>query len=177
MKFRETKLKGAFTIEIEKKTDDRGFFARTWDSKEFQSHGLYSNIIQASISFSRKKGTLRGLHYQKHPYWESKFVRVSKGSAFYVIADLRVKSLTFKESLGFNISEDNYLMLYAPKGFASGFMTLEDNTEIIYQMPQPYVAEAASGVRWNDPTLAIKWPLKPVIISEKDQNLPYLVEK
>jgi dTDP-4-dehydrorhamnose 3,5-epimerase len=173
MRFNETKLKGAYTIEIEKKTDERGFFARTWDDQEFKTHGLHSKILQASISFSTKKATLRGLHYQKHPYWEAKFVRASRGSAFYAIVDLRKDSSTFKESIGVTLSSDNYLMLYAPKGFASGFITLEDNTEIIYQMPQPYVAEAASGIRWDDPTISIKWPIKPLLISEKDKNLPY----
>ena len=173
MIFKETKLKGAYTIEIEKKEDERGFFARIWDKDELKSHGLNNKLVQASISFSKIKGTLRGLHYQKYPYGEDKLVRVSRGSAYYVIVDLRKKSPTFKENFGIILSDRNYLMLYVPKGFASGFMTLEVDTEVIYQMSQPYIANASFGVRWDDPTVAIKWPLKPAIISEKDKSLPY----
>jgi len=172
--FKETKLKGAYTIEIEKKEDERGFFARIWDKDELKSQGLSNKLVQASISFSKIKGTLRGLHYQKYPYGEAKLVRVSRGSAYYVIVDLRKKSPTFKENFGIILSERNYLMLYVPKGFASGFLTLDGNTEIIYQMSQPYVANASFGVRWDDPTVAIKWPLKPTKISEKDKTLPCL---
>jgi dTDP-4-dehydrorhamnose 3,5-epimerase len=171
--FKETKLKGAYTIEIEKKEDERGFFARIWDKDELKSHGLNNNLVQASISFSKIKGTLRGLHYQKHPYGEDKLVRVSRGSAYYVIVDLRKNSPTFKENFSIILTDRNYLMLYIPKGFATGFMTLEDETEAIYQMSRPYNANAAFGVRWDDPTASIKWPLKPAIISEKDKNLPY----
>ncbi len=174
MIFKETKLKGAYTIEIEKKEDERGFFARIWDKDELKSHGLNNKLVQASVSFSKIKGTLRGLHYQKYPHGEAKLVRVSRGSAYYVIVDLRKNSPTFKGNFGIILSERNYLMLYVPKGFASGFMTLDDNTEIIYQMSQPYIANASFGVRWDDPTVAIKWPLKPAIISEKDKTLPYL---
>ena len=173
MIFKETELKGAYTIEIERKEDERGFFARIWDKDELKSQGLNNKLVQASISFSKKKGTLRGLHYQRHPYGEDKLVRVSRGSAYYVIVDLRKNSPTFKENFGIILSDRNYLMLYIPKGFATGFMTLEDGTEAIYQMSQPYNANAASGVRWDDPTASIKWPLKPTIISEKDKNLPY----
>ncbi|HZK60694.1 MAG TPA: dTDP-4-dehydrorhamnose 3,5-epimerase [Anaerovoracaceae bacterium] len=173
MIFKESKLKGVFTIEIEKKEDERGFFARIWDKDALKSHGLSNKLLQASISFSIMKGTLRGLHYQKYPYGEDKLVRVSRGSAYYAIVDLRKKSPTYKENFGVILSSKNYLMLYVPKGFASGFMTLEDNTELIYQMSQPYVPDAAFGLKWDDPTIAIKWPLKPVMISEKDKNLPY----
>ena len=173
MIFKETKLKDAYTIEIEKKEDERGFFARIWDKDELKSHGLNNKLVQASISFSKIKGTLRGLHYQRYPHGEDKLVRVSRGSVYYVIVDLRKKSPTFKENFGIILSDRNYLMLYVPKGFASGFMTLEVSTEVIYQMSQPYNANASFGVRWDDPALAIKWPLKPVLISEKDKNLPY----
>jgi dTDP-4-dehydrorhamnose 3,5-epimerase len=173
MIFKETKLKGAYIIEIEKKEDERGFFARIWDKDELKSHGLNDNLLQSSISFSKIKGTLRGLHYQKNPYGEDKLVRVSRGSAYYAIVDLRKNSPTFKENFGVILADRNYLMLYIPKGFATGFMTLEDDTEAIYQMSQRYNAKAAFGVRWDDSTISIKWPLKPSIISEKDKNLPY----
>jgi dTDP-4-dehydrorhamnose 3,5-epimerase len=173
MIFNQTKLKGAYTLEIEKKEDERGFFARIWDKEELKSHGLSNRLVQASISFSKITGTLRGLHYQKYPYGEDKLVRVSRGSAYYVIVDLRKSSPTFKENFGIILSDRNYLMLYIPKGFATGFLTLENDTEAIYQMSQPYNANAAFGVRWDDPTLSIKWPLKPVLISEKDKILPY----
>lgn len=168
MIFTETKLGGAFIIEVEKIKDERGFFARTWDQKKMEGHGLNSKIFQCNISFNKKKGTLRGLHYQVAPFKEAKLVRCSRGRIFDVIIDLRGKSKTYKEWLGVELSEKNYKMLYVPEGFAHGFQTLEDDTEVFYQMSQIYAPKCAKGIRWNDDVFKIRWPLKPSIISEKD---------
>lgn len=171
MIFTETKLKGAFIIELEKKEDDRGFFARSWDQNEFKEHGLNSKLIQCSVSFNKKRGTLRGMHYQVYPHEETKLVRCTKGSMFDVIIDLRKKSETFKEWFGVDLNAENHKMLYVPEGFAHGFQTLEDNTEVFYQMSEVYVPECARGVRWDDPNFKISWPLQSPIISQKDLML------
>lgn len=172
--FTETELKGAFIIEVEKINDERGFFARTWDKEKFEKHNLNSNIVQCSISINKKKGTIRGMHYQVKPYEESKIVRCTKGKIFDVIIDLRKKSSTFKKWISVEISENNHKMIYIPKGFAHGFQTLEDNTEIFYQISEFYNKDASSGIKCNDPELSIKWPLEITMVSEKDKNFPYL---
>ena len=170
MMFVETKLSGAYIIEIEKIEDERGFFARTFDKNEFSKIGLDSEFIQSSISINNKRGTIRGMHYQNKPYEESKIVRCTKGKIFDVIIDLRPNSKTFKEWFSVELSEENHKMLYVPKGFAHGFQTLENNTKILYNISQFYHPESSKGVRWNDEIFRIKWPLKVSLISEKDLN-------
>ena len=171
MIFSETKLSGAYIIDVEKIEDERGFFARTFDKDEFSKLGLESEFVQSSISVNNKKGTIRGMHYQIKPYEESKIVRCIKGRIFDVIIDLRTDSKTFKEWFSIELSGDNYKILYVPKGFAHGFQTLEDNTEVLYHMFQNFSPKHSAGFRWDDPTIDIKWPLKMTVISEKDRNL------
>ena len=168
MIFTETKLKGSFIIEIEKTEDERGFFARSWDKTSFERENLNSNLIQCNISFNKKKGTIRGMHYQASPYEETKIVRCTKGKIFDVIIDLREKSNTVNQWQGFELSADNHIMLYIPEGFAHGFQTLEDNTEIFYQMSQAHMPDYSRGVRYNDKRFQILWPLPNPIISRKD---------
>jgi dTDP-4-dehydrorhamnose 3,5-epimerase len=170
MKFTETKLEGSFIIEIEKLEDERGFFARTWDQEKFNEKGLNSEISQCSISFNKKIGTLRGMHYQKEPYQEVKIVRCTKGKIFDVIIDLRKDSKTFNDWFGVELSSENHKILYVPKGFAHGFQTLEDNTEVFYQISTEYMPEYSRGRLWNDSRFDISWPITPPIISEKDKN-------
>lgn len=174
MIFIETKLNGAYIIEPEKLEDERGFFARMWDKEEFQKHILNSNLVQCSVSFNKRKGTIHGMHYQTKPYEEAKIVRCTRGKIFDVIIDLRSDSLTFKEWFGVELSLDNYKTLYVPEGFAHGYQTLEDNTEIFYQISTIYNPSFAKGIRWNDKNLKIKWPLKETIISDRDKFLPDL---
>lgn len=168
MIFTETKLSGSFTVEPEKIEDQRGFFARSWDQEIFEKRGLNTRILQCNISFNKRKGTLRGMHFQISPYEEAKLIRCTKGRAFEVMIDLRPNSKTFKQWLGIELSEDNYKMLYVPEGFALGFQTLDDNTELFYQMSQTYMPEYARGIRWDDEDFRISWPMKPTVISEKD---------
>jgi dTDP-4-dehydrorhamnose 3,5-epimerase len=172
MIFSETKLKGAFLIEPERKEDHRGFFARTWCQKKFEEHGLNSKLAQCSISFNKKKGTLRGMHFQVAPFEETKLVRCTKGGIFDVIIDLRSNSETFKKHFSVILNEENRLMLYIPEGFAHGFQTLADNTEIFYQMSQFFSPEHSGGVRWNDPVFGIQWPADERIILDRDSNYP-----
>jgi len=168
MIFSETKLKGAFLIDLEKLEDERGFFGRAWDKKIFEDHNLNSNLAQCNISFNKKKGTIRGMHYQLPPYAEAKLVRCTKGSVFEVMVDLRKNSNTYKQWQGIELNSDDYKMLYAPEGFALGFQTLQENTELFYQMSQFYMPEHARGFRWDDPTFKISWPMDVTTISEKD---------
>lgn len=172
MIFTETKLRGSFVIEPEKIIDKRGFFARIWDKEIFEKHGLNPRILQSNISFNKKKGTIRGMHYQTTPYEEAKLVRCTKGKAFEVILDLRSSSKTYMQWLGIELSTKNYKMIYVPEGFALGFQTLEDNTELFYQMSEVYMPEFGRGIRWDDPVINISWPLKPTVISKKDLSLP-----
>lgn len=166
----ETKLKDVFEIELERKTDDRGFFARSWDAKIFEEIGMNPNIVQCNISFSKKKGTLRGMHYQTHPFEESKLIRCTKGMIFDVIIDLRQESPTFKKWESFELTEKNHKMIYVPEGFAHGFQSLENNTEIFYQVSQFYTPNSEQGIRWDDSEFKIKWPLEISTISEKDAS-------
>lgn len=172
MIFSETKLSGLYIIEIEKEEDERGFFARTLDKQEYSKLGLELEIKQSSISQNKKKGTIRGMHYQDKPYEETKIVTCTKGKIFDVIIDIRKNSKTFKEWTSIELSEDNYKMLYIPKGFAHGFQTLEDNSEIFYQISQYYNPKFSKGIIWNDKTFQIKWPLDVTIISQKDSSNP-----
>lgn len=168
MIFTETKLAGSYIIEIEKCEDERGFFARTWDSNVCKEMGLNSNLVQCNISFNIERGTIRGMHFQKSPHEEDKIVRCTKGKIFDVIIDLRSDSPTFTKWVSFELSEKNHKMLYIPKGFAHGFQTIEKDSEVFYQMSEYFMPEYSSGVMWNDPNFKIIWPLPISTISKKD---------
>ena len=168
MRFLETKLKDLFIIEFEKSEDERGSFYRIWDKKIFQENGLNDNLVQISISFNKKKGTLRGMHFQKKPFEEAKIVRCTKGKIFDVVIDLRPESKTFMNWASFELDSNESKILYIPEGFAHGFQTLEDNTELVYQISNWYSPEHASGLRWNDNKFQINWPIQNPIISKKD---------
>ena len=172
MMFRETPLRGATIVDPERVEDERGFFARTWDQHEFEAHGLNPQLVQCSISFNVKKGTLRGMHYQAKPHEEAKLVRCTMGAVHDVIIDLRPDSPTFKRWMGIELTADNHRMLYIPEGFAHGFLTMKDRTELSYQMSQFYVPDSARGVRWDDPAFGIQWPIAVTIISDRDKNYP-----
>lgn len=171
MVFDELEVKGAFVIEPEKKEDERGFFARTWCQKEFVAHGLNPRLVQCNISYSKKKGTLRGLHYQAPPHEEAKLVRCTRGAIYDVILDLRRDSPTFKRWIALELIAESNRMVYVPEGFAHGFQSLEDDTEVFYQTSEFYHPESERGVRWNDPTFGVEWPLEVSVISEKDSSL------
>jgi dTDP-4-dehydrorhamnose 3,5-epimerase len=171
MKFIETKLKGAFLIDPEFLEDERGFFARTCCRKEFEQRGLNSDWVQCNISYNKRKGTLRGMHYQVDPYAEVKLVRCTMGSVYDVIIDLRPDSKTYRQWIAAELSSENRKMIYIPQGFAHGFQTLVDNSEIFYQMSTFYASECARAVRWNDPYFEIHWPEAERTISKKDQKI------
>jgi dTDP-4-dehydrorhamnose 3,5-epimerase len=173
MIFTETKLPGPFIIELEKFTDERGFFARAWCQDEFKAEGLQTTWAQANIGFSKKRGTLRGLHYQVAPYQEVKLMRCIRGAIYDVIVDLRPESPTYKQWLGVELSADNRQMLYIPAGFAHGYQALLDGSETFYQVSQAYTPGAEQGVRWDDPAFGIDWPIREnVILSDKDKSWP-----
>ena len=173
MIFQETKLKGSFIIEPEKQVDDRGFFSRSFCRREFEGEGLNPDFVQCNISFNRKKGTLRGMHYQASPYEEAKLVRCTRGAIYDVVVDLRKNSPTFKQWTAVEMNLDNLKMLYIPVGFAHGFQTLDENTEVFYQMSECFSPDHIRGVRWDDPAFGIEWPETDVrIISEKDRKYP-----
>jgi dTDP-4-dehydrorhamnose 3,5-epimerase len=170
MIFNETRLAGTFEIHIDPKADERGFFARSWCRQEFENHKLNSNLAQCNISFNARRGTLRGMHYQVSPHAEVKVVRCTRGSIYDVLVDLRPESPSFKRWVGVVLTAEKRNMVYVPEGFAHGFLTLEDNTEVFYQMSEFYNAESARGLRWNDPAFLISWPEKVEVISERDRN-------
>ncbi len=172
MIFYETKLKGAFIIDVKKAEDERGFFGRTWCKKEFEEHGLNSEIVQTNMSYNEKTGTLRGMHYQIAPFAETKTVRCTAGSIYDVIVDLRPESDTFMQWIGVTLTDENSRMLYVPDGFAHGFITLEDHTSIHYMVTEYYTPAAEAGIRYDDPAFHIKWPLAPTIVSVKDKMHP-----
>lgn len=172
MIFTETKLNGVFIINIEPIEDERGLFARSWCREEFEVHGLNPELAQCNISFNKKKGTLRGMHYQKPPHEEAKLVRCTLGAIFDVIIDLRPDSPTYKQWVGEELTAQNHRMFYVPRMFAHGFVTLTDSTEVFYQMSTQYAPESATGVRWDDPVFNIHWPEQPKIISQRDQSYP-----
>jgi len=171
MKFVETRLNGAFLIEPERLTDDRGFFARVFCRKEFEPYGLNRDWVQCNISYNTRKGTLRGMHYQVPPFAEAKLVRCTMGAIYDVILDLRPDSATYRQWISAELSAENRRMIYIPKGFAHGFQTLTDHTEVFYQMSAFYAPEYARAVRWNDPQFHIHWPEADRTISEKDQEI------
>ena len=172
MKFTELELKGAFLIELTPFTDDRGGFARTYCTDEFRAHGINPVVVQCNLSRNTRKGTLRPMHWKDEPKGEAKLVRASRGSIYDVIVDVRPDSPTYLRHAGFELSADNDRMLYIPVGFAHGFLTLEDNTDVFYQMSNFYSPDHARGARYNDPAFAIDWPDAPEIISEKDLAYP-----
>ena len=174
MKFTETKLCGAFVVELEPVADERGFFARTWCEREFEEHGLRTRFVQCSVSFNLKRGTLRGMHYQRDPYGEVKLVRCTRGALYDVIIDLRSDSPTRTQHVAVVLTPENGKMMYVPQGFAHGFQTLEDNTEVFYQISELYRPEHAAGVAWDDPAFGIEWPVAERIMSERDRSLPGL---
>ena len=176
MIFKETKLQGAFIVEPDRFEDERGFFAHSWSEREFAEHELDSRVVECSISFNRKRGTLRGMHYQTAPHGQAKLVRCTMGSVYDVIIDLRKGAPTFKQWVGVELSAENRRMLYVPKDFAHGFQTLEDETEVFYQMSDVYAPESGKGVRWNDPAFRIQWPEGERIILERDRNFPDFTE-
>jgi len=172
MIFTETKLKGAYIVDVDRLADERGFLARTFCREEFTRHGLNSTLAQTSISFNHEKGTLRGMHYQVAPFEETKVVRCTRGSMYDVIVDLRRDSKTFQRWISTELSADNRRMLYIPENFAHGFITLEPQTEILYYMSEFFHPESSKGFRWNDPTFNIRWPLAQSVMSERDRTYP-----
>lgn len=174
MIFRETKLRGAYVIEPERRADDRGFFARTWCRQEFQAHGIEDAFVQRHLSVNPVRGTLRGLHYQEAPYEEGKLMQCTRGAIFDVLVDLRHDSPTFGKWMEADLTAENYRMLYAPKGVAHGFQTLRDDTEVSYLVSQYYVPQASRGIRYDDPWIGIRWPLPVSRISERDRSWPML---
>jgi dTDP-4-dehydrorhamnose 3,5-epimerase len=172
MLFHATPLEGAYLVELERRGDERGFFARLFCDREFGAAGLETRFVQANNSFSAKKGTLRGLHYQLAPAAEVKLVRCMNGALYDVIADLRPDSPTYGKWFGAELNSGNRLMMYVPRGFAHSFLTLTDNADTLYLHSAAYAPELERGVRYDDPWLGIEWPLRPVEISAKDQNYP-----
>jgi dTDP-4-dehydrorhamnose 3,5-epimerase len=170
MLFTQTELQDSFIVEPERLQDERGFFARTWCEQEFGDRGLDTNLVQCSISFNKKKGTLRGMHLQIPPSAETKLVRCTQGAIYDVIVDLRSHSSTYMQWIAVDLTAENRKALYIPKGFAHGFQTLEDNTEIFYQMSDFYRPDFARGFRWNDPNFKIYWPELVTIMSERDRE-------
>ncbi len=168
MRFRETGLPGAYLVEIEPHADERGFFARTWCEREFGAQGLAARMVQASVSFNRKKGTLRGLHFQTAPRREARLVRCVAGATFNAIVDLRSRSPTYLKHFTTLLSAENHAALYVPPGFALGFQTLAPDTEVFYQMSEFHEPAAARGLRWNDPVFGIEWPDDNRTILERD---------
>jgi dTDP-4-dehydrorhamnose 3,5-epimerase len=156
--FEETKLAGAFVIEQELFADERGFFARSWSVREFAARGLDAHLAECNISFNHRKGTLRGMHFQNEPHAQAKLVRCTSGAIYDVIVDLRPASETFRQWIGVELTAANHRMLYVPAGFAHGFQTLADDTEVFYQMSDVFAPECAGGVRWDDPAFRIEWP-------------------
>jgi dTDP-4-dehydrorhamnose 3,5-epimerase len=172
MTFHETRLQGVWEIHLEPKPDERGFFARCWCQKEFERHGLNSKLVQCSVSYNARKGTLRGLHYQAEPYPESKLVRCTRGAIYDVVVDLRPHSPTFKHWVAVVLTASNQHMVYVPEGCGHGFLTLEDESEALYQMSEFYHGELSCGVRWDDPAFQVVWPGTVEVISERDRTYP-----
>jgi dTDP-4-dehydrorhamnose 3,5-epimerase len=177
MIFTETKLKGAFLIDLEPRADDRGFFARAFCQREFEAHGLKPVVAQANIGFNKRKGTLRGMHFQFPPSAETKLVRCTRGAILDIIVDLRPESLTYLQHIEVELSEDNYRALYVPERFAHGYQALRDKTETSYQVGEFYTPGSEGGLLYNDPRLGLKWPLPISVMSEKDKQWKPLAEQ
>jgi dTDP-4-dehydrorhamnose 3,5-epimerase len=172
MRYRPTRLDGAFLVEPEPHEDERGFFARLWDGEDFSRHGLDPAVAQISMSYNRRAGTLRGLHFQYPPHEETKLVRCTRGALYDVIVDLRQGSPTYLAWEGFTLTDANRLQLYVPKGFAHGFLTLADETEVFYLISTPYAAGSYGGLRWDDKRIGVAWPRAVAVIAERDRTFP-----
>lgn len=177
MHFTQTELAGAYLIDLNRIDDERGFFARAFCQREFEQQGLDGNVVQSNLSFSRFKGTLRGMHYQVEPATETKLVRCIRGSLVDVIVDLRTTSATYLQHISVELSADNHRALFVPANFAHGFQTLEDNTEVLYMVSGYYTPECERGLRYNDPQLAINWPEPVTQVSDKDNQWALLPER
>jgi dTDP-4-dehydrorhamnose 3,5-epimerase len=174
--FREMELAGAYTVDPECFEDERGFFARIWSEQEFREHGLTTVVSQSSIAYNWAPGTLRGMHWQVEPFAETKLIRCTRGALHDVIVDLRPDSSTFGLWTAIELTADSRRMLYLPQGFAHGYLTLEPDTEVWYQMSAKYLPEAARGFQWNDPRFGIRWPAEPKVVSEQDSSWPDFTE-
>ena len=172
MKYNSTDIDGLYYVDIDRLKDERGFFGRAFCRQEFEEIGLDSEVCQANISYNESAGTLRGMHYQKSPYQESKFIRCIRGSIYDVVIDLRKNSPTYCHSFGIELNDENRTALFVPEDFAHGFVTLTDDTEVIYMVSQSYVPNAEEGIRWDDPFFAIDWPINPSLVSSKDAQWP-----
>jgi dTDP-4-dehydrorhamnose 3,5-epimerase len=172
MRFTELGVRGAYLVEAEPHADERGLFARTWCAREFAARGLSPRLVQASVSFNRRQGTLRGLHYQTRPAEEAKLVRCTAGRVWDVVLDLRPDSPTYLAHAGVELRADSRAAVYVPEGCAHGFLTLTDGAEVLYQMSEYYAPASSRGVRWNDPAFAIPWPAPVVVIGERDRTYP-----
>jgi dTDP-4-dehydrorhamnose 3,5-epimerase len=171
--FEEAKLGGVFVVDLERREDPRGFFARSWCANEFADHGLSTEVVQANVSFNPRRGTLRGMHFQRAPHAETKLVRCTQGAIFDVVIDLRPESATYKQWLGVELTQENRRALYVPEGFAHGYQTLVPDAEVFYQVSEFYTPEAEGGVRWDDPAFAIEWPDPgSAFLSDKDRSWP-----
>jgi dTDP-4-dehydrorhamnose 3,5-epimerase len=177
MIFTETKLKGAFVIDMERREDSRGFFARAFCHHEFEAHGLKSTIAQANVAFNHKKGTLRGMHFQFPPAAETKLVRCTRGAILDIIVDLRPESKTYLQHVEVELSADNGLALYVPERFAHGYQVLQDKTETSYQVGEFYTPGCEGGLLFNDPKLGLNWPLPVTVVSDKDRTWKRLDEQ
>ena len=175
MLFTEMAIKGVYLIGLERKEDHRGFFARAWCHQEFDTHGLNPSLVQVNVGFSRKKGTLRGMHFQRHPHQEAQLVRCTMGQIFDVAVDLRPNSPTYRQWVGAELTADNRAMLYVPEGCAHGYQTLQDDAEVVYQTSTFFSATHATGVRFDDPAFGIVWPMGVEVISEMDKVWPLMV--
>ena len=172
MIFTETELPGAFIIDVERMSDERGFFARSWCEDEFAAQGILMPPLQANVSSNPLRGTLRGMHYQLPPHEETKLIRCTRGAIYDVIVDLRDESPTYGQWLGVELTADSFRMLFVPGRFAHGFITLTDHTDVCYQVSAKYAPGAERGLRWDDPTIGIQWPIQPQLMSDKDRNHP-----
>ena len=172
MKFIETNVKGNFIIEPDRFDDERGFFCKIWDHKEFAKQGLSTEFAQFNLAYNHNAGTLRGMHYQTAPHQEVKLVRCTRGKVFDVIIDLREDSPSYMQWAGAELTEDNHRSFYLPKGCAHGYITLTDKAEVCYNVSELYAPNAAAGLRWNDPAFNVKWPLQPILINHRDATYP-----
>jgi dTDP-4-dehydrorhamnose 3,5-epimerase len=172
MTFEKMTIHGVMTVRLNRIADERGFFARSWCREEFEKAGLNGNLAQCNISYNPRKGTLRGMHYQLAPHAEEKLVRCTMGAIYDVVIDLRAESPTYRKWVGVTLTAENRDMIFIPGGCAHGFLTLEDDCEVLYQMSEPYCAGAARGVRWDDPVFEVAWPAKPQLLSDRDRDYP-----
>jgi dTDP-4-dehydrorhamnose 3,5-epimerase len=172
MRFTPSRIPGAWVIDIEPIHDHRGFFAMTWLPEKLRQHGIDPALAQCNLAYNHKRGTLRGMHFQAAPFAQAKLVRATRGALLDVIVDLRADSPTYRQWDAVELTADNRRMLYMPEGIAHGYLTLTDDVEAQYQASTPWAPQAESGVRWDDPAFAIKWPFAPTVISDKDRNWP-----